>query len=63
MPLGLFKGERTFGLKPDSNGSTTFTMQEAYSGPLVGMMVKQIPDLSGAFEEFGEALKKAAEAA
>jgi hypothetical protein len=38
-------------------------MQEVYSGLLAGMMFKQIPDLSGAFEEFGESLKKKAEAA
>ena len=36
-------------------------MQEVYSGPLAGMMFRQIPDLSGAFEDFGESLKKAAE--
>ncbi len=63
MPLGLFKGERTFTLEPGTDDTTRFTMQEVYSGPLAGMMFRQIPDLSGAFEEFGEAVKKRAEAA
>jgi hypothetical protein len=61
MPLGLFKGERTFTLEPAGNGNTTFSMQEVYTGVLAGMMFRQIPDLSGAFEEFGESLKVAAE--
>jgi hypothetical protein len=61
MPLGLFKGERTFVLAPGADGTTTFTMQELYTGALAGMMSKQIPDLSGAFEEFGESLKRKAE--
>ena len=61
MPLGLFKGERTFELSPDGAG-TRFSMQEVYSGPLAGMMFKQIPDLNGSFEQFASSLKKAAEA-
>src|SRR5690554_1023650 len=28
MPLGLFKGERTFTLTPQDNGSVEFTVQE-----------------------------------
>jgi hypothetical protein len=63
MPLGLFTGTRVFTLAEQNHGTTEFHMQESYAGPLAGMMTRQIPDLSGAFEEFGEALKKAAEAA
>jgi uncharacterized protein YndB with AHSA1/START domain len=33
MPFGLFKGVRTFTLSPQSNGTTTFTMHEQYTGP------------------------------
>jgi hypothetical protein len=61
MPLGLFRGVRTFTLTPKGDGTTEFHMEEAYSGPLAGMMVRQIPDLSGAFEQFGAALKQRAE--
>lgn len=60
MPLGLFKGERTYKLEP-RGGVTEFSMQEVYTGPLAGMMFRQIPDLSGAFEDFAESLKQAAE--
>jgi len=61
LPLGLFKGERTCRLEPKGDGRTEFSMQELYSGPLAGMMFRQIPDLTAAFEDFGESLKKAAE--
>ena len=32
MPLGLFKGERTFTLTPGANGTTTFSLREDFSG-------------------------------
>jgi hypothetical protein len=35
MPLGLFKGVRTFTLAPGSDGTTGFTMREEYTGPLL----------------------------
>ncbi len=63
MPLGLFKGERTYKIEPQGDGVSQFSMQEDYTGPLAGVMFKQIPDLSGAFEDFGESLKQAAEKA
>ncbi len=34
MPLGLFKGVRTFTLTPEGAGPTRFHMREEYSGPL-----------------------------
>ena len=61
LPLGLFKGERTYTIEPGTDGTSRFSMQELYTGPLAGMMFRQIPDLSGAFEDFGESLKRAAE--
>jgi hypothetical protein len=30
MPLGLFKGERTFTLAPQSNGATEFTLRAVF---------------------------------
>ena len=62
LPLGLFKGTRTFTLTPSGSSDTEFSMREAYTGPLAGVMFRQIPDLTGAFEEFGSSLKAAAEA-
>ena len=61
MPLGLFTGVRTFRLSP-SVGSTRVTMREEYSGPLVGMMSRSIPDLLPSFDKFVSGLKARAEA-
>jgi uncharacterized protein YndB with AHSA1/START domain len=61
MPLGLFKGVRTFSLEPVSEG-TRFSMVEEYSGPMSGPITKKIPDLQPSFDEFAACLKEAAEA-
>lgn len=60
MPFGLFAGTRTFELS-DTGGSTTFKMQEVFSGALSGLIVKSIPDLTPSFEKFAQALKEKAE--
>jgi hypothetical protein len=61
MPLGLFKGERTFTLSPQGNGSTQFTLREVFSGPLLGVFGRSIPDLNPVFEQFAAGLKSRAE--
>ena len=61
MPLGLFKGERTFTLTPLGDGATEFTMREVFSGLLQALIGKSIPDLTSAFEEFATGLKTRAE--
>ena len=61
MPLGLFKGVRTFTLTPKGNGVTEFAMREDYSGLLAGLITKSIPDLQSAFHEFAECLTRKAE--
>ena len=63
MPLGLFKGVRTFTLSPEADGGTRFTMREEYSGPLAGLIWRSIPDLRPSFEQFATGLKAQAEAA
>jgi hypothetical protein len=60
MPLGLFTGVRTFRLSPD-DGGTRVTMREEYSGPLVGLMGRSIPDLQPSFDRFVNGLKARAE--
>ena len=60
MPLGLFKGERTYTLAPNG-GTTRFEMKEIYSGPMLGMIWKSIPDLGPSFTQFTEGLKARAE--
>jgi len=62
MPLGLFKGERTFTLQPDSNGEVAFSMREEYTGLMAPLIGRSIPDLQPAFDEFAADLKRAAEA-
>jgi hypothetical protein len=61
MPLGLFKGVRTFTLAPTGE-ATAFSMQEVYSGPLAPLITRAIPDLTESFEQFADGLKGAAEA-
>jgi len=62
MPLGLFKGERTFTLQPGSNGDVEFSMREEYTGLMAPLIGRSIPDLQPAFDEFAADLKRAAEA-
>lgn len=61
MPLGLFKGERTFELAPGAAGAVTFSMEEVYTGWLAPLITKSIPDLQPAFDEFAACLKARAE--
>lgn len=63
MPLGLFKGVRTFTLTTASDGGTEFHMREEYSGPLASMFTRSIPDLSPSFVRFATGLKRRAESA
>ena len=56
MPLGLFKGVRTYRLTPTGQG-TRFEMREEYSGPLVPMMWRSMPDLGPSFAQFAAGLK------
>lgn len=62
MPLGLFKGERTFTLTAATEG-VRFTMREVYTGLLAPLIGRTVPDLQPAFDEFATALKRRAEAA
>ena len=62
MPLGLFRGVRTFGLTPQDGGGTRFTMREEYSGPLLPLIWRTMPDLGPSFRQFAAGLKARAEA-
>jgi hypothetical protein len=61
MPLGLFKGVRTFTLTP-SGEVTEFRMREDYTGPLLGLIWRSMPDLQPSFDQFAAGLKQRAEA-
>jgi len=60
MPLGLFKSERTHSLTT-KDGKTHFNTEEIFSGVLLPVFGKNIPDLTENFQKFVAALKKQAE--
>jgi hypothetical protein len=61
MPLGLFRGVRSFTLSPQGDGATRFAMREEYSGPLLPLIWRSMPDLGPSFEQFATGLKQRAE--
>jgi hypothetical protein len=61
MPLGLFRGVRTFTLTPE-DGGTRFRMREEYTGPLLPVIWRSMPDLGPSFEQFARGLKARTEA-
>jgi hypothetical protein len=63
MPMGLFKGVRTFTLTPEGDGATRLTVREEYTGPLLPLIWRSIPDLGPSFEQFVTGLKRRAEGA
>jgi hypothetical protein len=61
MPLGLFKGVRTFTLTPQGSATTRVDMREEYSGPFLPLIWRSTPDLGPSFEKFARGLKDRAE--
>jgi hypothetical protein len=59
----MFKGIRTFTLRPGSEGSTEFSMREEFSGLMLPMIKGSLPDFAPVFETYAADLKRAAEAA
>jgi len=60
MPLGLFKGARTFTLTPVDGGVMVKTREE-FTGLLLPLFKGQIGDLQPTFDQFADALKAKAE--
>ncbi len=60
LPLGLFKGERIFSLEPRPDG-VAFTVQEAFSGLLLPLFGRSLPDMTQPFQDFVNGLKARAE--
>lgn len=56
MPLGLFRGVRSYTLTP-SGGGTTFRVREEYTGPLLGLVWRSMPDLQPSFDQFAAGLR------
>jgi len=61
MPLGLFKGVRTFTLSPRPDGGTDFRLHEVFSGPMLPLIAGSLPDMNEAFAGFCNGLKARAE--
>jgi hypothetical protein len=59
----MFKGVRTFTLHARADGSTDFSMVEAYSGLMLPLIAGSLPDFGPSFEQYARDLKKAAESA
>jgi hypothetical protein len=60
MPFGLFRGVRRFELAR-VDGGTSFHMREDYSGPMLGIIWKSMPDLTSSFATFADGLKSLSE--
>jgi hypothetical protein len=65
LPLKfLFWGDRTFLLEPlPGSSKTRFSMKEEFSGLLLPIFGRTLPDLNPIFADFAAALKKRAESA
>jgi hypothetical protein len=57
LPLGLFRGVRTYELTPAAGGGIAFRVREEYTGPLLGLIWRSMPDLGPSFERFASGLK------
>ena len=58
MPLGLFKGVRTFTIEDRGQGTVEFGMNEVFSGLLAPLITRSMPDLQPSFDEFCADLKR-----
>ena len=57
----VFKGVRTFELRPRSDGSTDFVMEERFSGLMLPLAKGAMPDFGAVFKEYANDLKREAE--
>lgn len=59
----IFKGVRTFVLRPRNDGSTDFMMEERFSGLILPLVKGWMPDFGPVFERYANDLKREAERA
>jgi len=57
----VFKGVRTFELRSRADGSTDFMMEERFSGLLLPLVKRSMPDFGPVFERYASDLKHEAE--
>jgi hypothetical protein len=48
-------------LSPDGDGGTAFHMREEYTGLLLGLIWRSMPDLGPSFDRFARGLKRRVE--
>jgi hypothetical protein len=58
---GVFKGVRTFQLRPRNAASIDFAMEEQFSGLVFGLTKRMFPDFRPIFEAYASDLKREAE--
>ena len=61
MPLGAFSGVRTFTLDDQGDGTVRFTAHEQFTGWMLPIIGRTIPDLTDSFVSFVLGLKERAE--
>jgi hypothetical protein len=59
----MFIGVRRYSLTPKSDGSTDFLMSETFSGLMLPIIARSLPDFRPTFEQYAADLKAAAERA
>jgi len=57
----VFKGVRTFELRPRADGSTDFTMAERFSGLMLPLIRRSLPEFGPVFVGYANDLKREAE--
>ena len=57
----LFKGVRTFTIRRGNEGTTNFAMEERFSGLMLPLVKKSLPDFEPIFERYAGDLKREAE--
>ncbi len=57
----VFRGVRAYTLKPQAGGRTHFEMEEVFTGFLLPLIARSLPDFKPIFEQYAADLKKEAE--
>jgi hypothetical protein len=57
----VFRGVRTYSLAPAPDGGTTFAMEEVFTGFMLPLISRSLPDFKPVFERYAADLKKEAE--
>lgn len=61
MPLGLFRGVRVFTLEAHDDGGVHLHVREEYTGVLLPLIGRTIPDLQPSFDQYVAGVKARAE--